>query len=92
MGSKSWFWKCAWLYGELDQFGKLAMHLSLWLRTHFLKGVVTGSDRLRLDFITNGFNRICGPSDERGGNVVIGGGGGTEILGGVTGGDTGGSD
>jgi hypothetical protein len=31
---------------------------------YFLNGVVTGSERLRLGFITNGFSRICGPSDD----------------------------
>ena len=42
--------------------------------THFLKGGVTGNDRLRFGFITNGFRRICGPSDVRLGHEVIGGG------------------
>lgn len=42
--------------------------------TYFLKGGVTGNDRLRFGFITNGFRRICGPSDVRLGNEVIGGG------------------
>lgn len=59
-----------------------------WGRTYFLKGVVTGRERLRLGFITNGFNRIWGPSDDRGGNEVMGGGG-ADTRGGVTGGDTG---
>jgi hypothetical protein len=43
--------------------------------THFLKGVVMGNERLRLGFMTNGFKRICGPSDDRLGREVIGGGG-----------------
>lgn len=34
------------------------------LRTHFLNGVVTGSEWLRFGFITNGFKRICGPSED----------------------------
>jgi hypothetical protein len=59
-------------------------------KSYFLNGVVTGSDRLRLGFMTNGFNRICGPSGDRGGNDVIGGG--AEVLGGVTGGDATGGD
>lgn len=42
--------------------------------TYFLKGVVTGSERLRFGFITRGFNRICGPSDDRLGSAVMGGG------------------
>lgn len=42
--------------------------------THFLKGVVTGREWLKLGFITNGFNRICGPSEDRLGREVIGGG------------------
>lgn len=45
-------------------------------KSHFLNGVVTGSEWLRLGFMTRGFKRICGPSDERVGNEVIGGGGG----------------
>lgn len=32
--------------------------------THFLNGVVTGSEWLKFGFITNGFSRICGPSDD----------------------------
>lgn len=43
-------------------------------RTYFLNGVVTGREWLRLGFITSGFNRICGPSDERLGKELIGGG------------------
>lgn len=53
-------------------------------RTHFLKGVVTGSERLKLGFITKGLSLICGPSDDRLGNVVIGGG--AEEGGGIGGG------
>lgn len=33
-------------------------------KKYFLNGVVTGSEWLRLGFITNGFSRICGPSDD----------------------------
>lgn len=39
------------------------------IRTHFLNGVVTGSEWLKFGFITNGFSRICGPSDA----FVVGG-------------------
>jgi len=38
-----------------------------------LKGEVTGRERVRLFFITNGFSRICGPSDLVG-RLVMGGG------------------
>ena len=31
---------------------------------YFLNGVVTGSEWLRFCFITSGFSRICGPSDD----------------------------
>lgn len=51
-------------------------------RTHFLKGVVTGSEWLKFGFITSGFNRICGPPDDRLGRVVIGGGATDGITGG----------
>lgn len=57
-------------------------------RTHFLKGVVTGNERLRFGFMTKGFRRICGPSDDRLGSEVIGGGaedGGAICGGGETG-------
>lgn len=56
-------------------------------RTYFLKGVVTGNERLRFGFITKGFRRICGPSDVRLGNEVIGGG--ADDGGGSCGGETG---
>jgi hypothetical protein len=56
--------------------------------THFLKGVVTGSERLRFGFMTKGFRRICGPFEDRLGSEVIGGGaedGGAICGGGETG-------
>lgn len=56
-------------------------------RTHFLKGVVTGNERLRFGFMTKGFRRICGPSDDRLGSEVIGGG--AEDGGAICGGETG---
>lgn len=54
-------------------------------RKYFLNGVVTGNERLRFGFITKGFRRICGPSDNRLGNEVIGGGAedGSESCGGA---------
>jgi hypothetical protein len=33
-------------------------------KTYFLNGVVTGSEWLKFGFITKGFSRICGPSDD----------------------------
>jgi hypothetical protein len=51
--------------------------------THFLKGVVTGRERLRFGFITRGFNRICGPSDDRLGSEVMGGGAEDSGAGGI---------
>ena len=51
-----------------------------------MNGVVTGREWLRLGFITRGFNRICGPSDDRGGRELMGGGG-ADIRGGAGGGD-----
>lgn len=32
--------------------------------TYFLNGVVTGSEWLRLGFMTRGLSLICGPSDD----------------------------
>ena len=56
---------------------------------YFLKGVDTGSALFRLAFIANGFMRICGPSDDLVGKLVMGlgaayciaGGDGAEIDG-----------
>lgn len=52
------------------------------ISTHFLKGVVTGRERLKFGFITRGLSRICGPSDDRLGSEVIGGGAEDETTGG----------
>jgi hypothetical protein len=57
--------------------------------TYFLNGVVTGSERLRFGFMTRGFNRICGPSDDRLGSEVMGGGADDGGGGGGRGGETG---
>lgn len=53
--------------------------------TYFLNGVVTGSEWLKLGFITSGFSLICGPSDDR---LTTGRPGGGED--GITGGGRGG--
>ena len=47
---------------------------------------MTGREWLRFGFITSGFNRICGPSEDRGGSELMGGGG-ADIRSGGGGGD-----
>lgn len=47
-------------YDMLAQISNTKGHI----QTYFLNGVVTGSEWLKFGFITNGFSRICGPSDD----------------------------
>jgi hypothetical protein len=60
--------------------------LQVWVKdAYFLNGAVTGSEWLKFGFMTSGFNRIWGPSLDRGGNALMIGGGPVNRIGGCGG-------